>query len=226
MSEGLKIDDWLDGERDALTDDLEAALAPRRTEPEAFGAGVRERIRRAEGAEVAEGGAEPLRLERQPELEPVAAGGLSWAAGLLPPMLLSKGASKAVLGVGTAAASKAGTKLTLKAVPALAAMPVFTLLMIAATLVYAIRGQLGLSGDGAQRTDEREAESAVRAWWGRNLVPTLITRRCWSRSSCWTRAASSSTASSSSSSPRRWPPSPSSAASPRRGSPRASRSAS
>ena len=96
----------------------------------------------------------------------MAAGGLSWAAGLLPPMLLSKGASKAVLGVGTAAASKAGTKLTLKAVPALAAMPVFTLLMIAATLVYAIRGQLGLSGDGAQRTDELEAESAVRAWWG------------------------------------------------------------
>ncbi len=175
MSEGLKIDDWLDGERDALTDELEAALAPRRPDPEAFGAGVRERIRRAEGAEVAEGGAEPLRLERQPELEPVAAGGLSWAAGLLPPMLLSKGASKAVLGVGTAAASKAGTKLTLKAVPALAAMPVFTLLMIAATLVYAIRGQLGLSGDGAQRTDELEAESAVRAWWGRNLVPTLIT---------------------------------------------------
>jgi len=175
MSEGLKIDDWLDGERDALTDELEAALAPRRPDPEAFGAGVRERIRRAEGAEGAEGGTEPLRLERQPELEPVAAGGLSWAAGLLPPMLLSKGASKAVLGVGTAAASKAGTKLTLKAVPALAAMPFFTLLMIAATLVYAIRGQLGLSADGAQRTDEREAAWAVRAWWMRNLVPTLIT---------------------------------------------------
>lgn len=175
MSDGLKIDDWLDDERDALTDELEAALAPRRPDPEAFGAGVRERIRRAEGAEGAEGGAEPLRLERQPELEPVAAGGLGWAAGLLPPMLLSKGASKAVLGAGTAAASKVGTKLTLKALPALAAMPLFTLLMIAATLVYAIRGQLGLSGDGAQRTDELEAASAVRAWWGRNLVPTLIT---------------------------------------------------
>ena len=99
MSEGLKIDDWLDGERDALTDELEAARAPRRPDPEAFGAGVRERIRRAEGAEVAEGGAEPLRLERQPELEPVAAGGLSGRRGL-PLMLLSKGASKAVLGWG------------------------------------------------------------------------------------------------------------------------------
>ncbi|MGD2018247.1 MAG: hypothetical protein PVJ89_09035 [Planctomycetota bacterium] len=173
MSEGLKIDDWLDGERDALTDEIEAALAPRRSDPEAFGAGVRERIRRAEGAEGVEGGAEPLRMERLPE--PAVAGGLGWAAGLLPPMLLSKGASKAVLGAGTAAASKAGTKLTLKAVPALAAMPIFTLLMIAATFVYAIRGQLGLSGDGAQRTDELEAASAVRAWWGRNLVPTLIT---------------------------------------------------
>ncbi len=173
MSEGLKIDDWLDGERDALTDELEAALAPRRSDPEAFGAGVRERIRRAEGAEGVEGGAEPLRMERLPE--PAVAGGLGWAAGLLPPMLLSKGASKAVLGASTAAATKAGTKLTLKAVPALAAMPIFTLLMIAATFVYAIRGQLGLSGDGAQRTDELEAASAVRAWWGRNLVPTLIT---------------------------------------------------
>ena len=170
MSDGLKIDDWLDGERDALTDELEAALAPHRSDPEAFGAAVRERIREAEGTE---GGAEPLRMERQPE--PAVAGGLGWAAGLLPPMLLSKGASKAVLGASTAAATKAGTKLTLKAVPALAAMPFFTLLMIAATLVYAIRGQLGLSGDGAQRTDELEAESAVRAWWGRNLVPTLIT---------------------------------------------------
>ena len=45
MSDGLKIDDWLDDERDALTDELEAALAPRRPDPEAFGAGVRERIR-------------------------------------------------------------------------------------------------------------------------------------------------------------------------------------
>lgn len=170
MSDGLKIDDWLDGERDALTDELEAALAPHRSDPEAFGAAVRERIREAEGTE---GGAEPLRMERQPE--PAVAGGLGWAAGLLPPMLLSKGASKAVLGASTAAASKAGTKLTLKALPALAAMPFFTLLMIAATLVYAIRGQLGLSGDGAQRTAEREAAWAVRAWWMRNLVPTLIT---------------------------------------------------
>lgn len=165
MSDGLKIDDWLDEERDALTDELEAALAPRRPDPEAFGAGVRERIRQAEGAE-------PLCMERLPE--PAVAGGLGWAAGLLPPMLLSKGASKAVLGAGTAAASKVGTKLTFKALPALAAMPLFTLLMIAATFVYAIRGQLGLSGDGAQRTDELEAASAVRAWWGRNLVPTLI----------------------------------------------------
>ncbi len=176
MSDGLKIDDWLDDERDALTDELEAALAPRRPDPEAFGAGIRERIR--EAAEGAEGGAEPLRMgplsmERLPE--PAVAGGLGWAAGLLPPMLLSKGASKAVLGAGTAAASKVGTKLTFKALPALAAMPLFTLLMIAATFVYAIRGQLGLSGDGAQRTDELEAASAVRAWWGRNLVPTLIT---------------------------------------------------
>ncbi|MDG1051575.1 MAG: hypothetical protein P8R46_15300, partial [Planctomycetota bacterium] len=180
MSDGLKIDDWLDDERDALTDELEAALAPRRPDPEAFGAGIRERIREAEGAE---GGAEPLRMEplRMEPLskerlpEPAVAGGLGWAAGLLPPMLLSKGASKAVLGAGTAAASKVGTKLTFKALPALAAMPLFTLLMIAATFVYAIRGQLGLSGDGAQRTDELEAASAVRAWWVRNLVPTLIT---------------------------------------------------
>ena len=111
-------------------------------------------------------------MDRRPE--PVLTGGLSRVAGLMPPMLLSKGASKAVLGAGTAAASKTGAKLTLKAVPALAAMPLFTLLMIAATFAYAIRGQLALTGDGVQRTDEAEAASAIRAWWVRNIVPTLI----------------------------------------------------
>ncbi len=173
MNEGLKIDDWLDDERDLLSDDLAAALAPRRPDPEAFAAGVQERIRRADGQEAsAEADTEPLRMDRRPE--PVLTGGLSRVAGLMPPMLLSKGASKAVLGAGTAAASKTGAKLTLKAVPALAAMPLFTLLMIAATFAYAIRGQLALTGDGVQRTDEAEAASAIRAWWVRNIVPTLI----------------------------------------------------
>lgn len=178
MSDGMKIDDWLEGERDGLTDELEAALAPRRPDPEAFGAGVRERIRGAEAGERAdeeradEGDGGALRMERAPAR--AITGGLGWAAGLVPPMLLSKGASKVALGAGTAVASKAGAKLTLKAAPAVAALPAFALFMIVASLVYAVRGWFSSGGDGGQRTDDDEARYEMRQWWVNNRLPALM----------------------------------------------------
>jgi len=168
MSEKLNIDDWLEDEQDALTEELARALEPLRTEPEDFAAGVHERIREAQE--------DPL--ESRQESIPGASGGrslsdldrLGWAAGFLPPMLISKGASKAALATGATAASKASLKL----VPGLAALPFFTVLMIGATVVYGVRGLLLQPVKGAQRSDERDAAAQLRAWWRRNLVPGLL----------------------------------------------------
>ncbi len=62
MSEKLKIDDWLDDEQDALTDELSAAFAPRRAEADSFGAAVREQIREAEAVAPAPASASDGRL--------------------------------------------------------------------------------------------------------------------------------------------------------------------
>lgn len=166
MSEKLKIDDWLDDEQDALTDELSAAFAPRRAEADSFGAAVREQIREAEA------GAGATDSESEPSTR--SADGLGWAAGLIPPVLLSKGATKATLGAGATLAGKSGPKVAAYALSAVAAMPFFVLVMLGVTLLYAVRGQLRLPRGGQQRTDEREAALAIRAWWRRHLLLKLL----------------------------------------------------
>ena len=166
MSEQLEIHDWLDDEQDALTDELTAALAPRRPEPAPFEERVREKIRTADRT-AAPSPAEPIASAHT-------AGRLSWVAGLVPPVLLPKGAAKAALGAGSTLAAKGGAKAALQAVTALAATPVFVLVMLVATLLYAVRGQLRIPGADEQRTDEHEAALALRAWWRRHLPLKVV----------------------------------------------------
>jgi hypothetical protein len=163
VSHGLRIDDWLDDERDALTDEIAEALAPRRPDAAGFAAGVRERIERGEQA--AEG--DPATLDLRDQL--AQGGRLRWVAGFFPPMLLSKGAAKSSLAAGGSIASKAGIKFA----PTLASAPFVVLVMIVATFVFAGRALFMGNRAGEQASNQQEAAAALRGWWRRNLPIAL-----------------------------------------------------
>ncbi len=156
MSNGLRIEDWLDDERDTLTDEIAEALAPRRPDAAAFAAGVRERLKRAEAAE---GGSSPLEMD----------GRLRWVAGFFPPMLLPKGVAKSTMAASASLASKSGVKLA----PTLAGAPFVVLVMVGATFLYAGRALFMGRRAGAQASDRIEAAAALREWWRRNLPLAL-----------------------------------------------------
>ncbi len=134
---------------DLLLDEreLREALRPARPEPDDFARRLSERIGELE--------------EREEEKRAKffhAPRGLQWAASLLPPGVLPT----AVLFSGAA-----GKKLSLKFLPALAAMPAISVGMILLTFVGALRAAFRRSPDGT-RAPATPADEVMRAWWERN----------------------------------------------------------
>ena len=149
MNHELKIDDLFEGEDDTLGRGLFDALGQLRPEPDAFQRGVQQRIEAGE-----------TRVEaRVPDF-------VRRAAAVLPPVLLPKGFAK--LGLGGAAASKAGSKF----LPGIMAFPVISVLMVFVTLGLGVR-RVFLGTANSQRQNERAAKHDTAEWWRRHWLPAV-----------------------------------------------------
>ena len=145
---------------------LREALAPERPDPDAFLAGVRERVARPQGASASE--SRRLSLARLPQR-------WRWAASILPPGVLPFVAGS-------------GVKLSWKAIPGLAVLPGLAGVMVLASFVGGVRHLRRLDTD-ARPTKREDEKPRSRRSGGRSTGSYLIARRrCSSpRSSCWDR---------------------------------------
>jgi len=132
--------------------ELRAALGPRRPDPAAFRKGVERALERREAQRLSLG----ARLLAAPER-------LRMAASVLPPEIVGPAATGAAV---------VGKKLTLKAIPALFALPAVSLVMLLVTFVGGIRS-LGRAPAGPARPDG-DADAVVRDWWRRHKAVTQL----------------------------------------------------
>ena len=166
------IHDWRSGERNERGEELFEVLGHLAPDAQPFADGVRERIREdGEDGTTDEQGLEarPSRIVDDPLKEPLLSSRSSiarWAAGIVPPLLLPKGATKVGLGVGGAAATKAGVKL----IPGLAMLPIMTLLMLVALAWSAVRSLKQHDVERSAQVGIRDPEvvaAEAQAWWKR-----------------------------------------------------------
>ncbi|MEX1026325.1 MAG: hypothetical protein WD226_14750 [Planctomycetota bacterium] len=139
-----------------LPERLRRAMAAERADPEHFALAVERGIARRRAHEEAQRRTVRERLGRAPAA-------LRAAAGWLPPTALPF-ALKGMLG------SKG---LAWKSVPALAALPAISLLMLALTFAGALRTLFAREGQAARPHDSQQRFESTRAWWLRNRWPAL-----------------------------------------------------
>lgn len=135
---------------------IAAALAPLAPEPEAFAAGVRERVDRGEGQDGVKASG-PLRFS-------------SWlrsAAAFLPPFLLPRELAEAGLVAGGLALKKSAWKL----VPGIVAFPAIALVTVIASFFFAARRS---GAQGEQSTQAKEAHYEIMGWWRRHWLATFV----------------------------------------------------
>ncbi len=141
---------------DDLGGAIAAALAPLAPEPEAFAAGVRERVERGEASgDVKAAG--PLRFS-------------SWlrsAAAFLPPFLLPRELAEAGLVAGGLALKKSVWKL----LPGVIAFPAIALVTVVASFFFAARRS---GAPGTQTTQAKEAHYEVMGWWRRHWLAAFM----------------------------------------------------
>ncbi|MFT4709299.1 MAG: hypothetical protein ACI8Q9_000419 [Planctomycetota bacterium] len=150
----------------ALEQQIRASLSEYRVDGQDFADKVRERIREdgAGGGDSFDlGGGNPSEGQGSP-----ATSFMRRAAGVLPPFLFPKGMAKFGVGTGSAGMTKAGLKFA----PGLAMLPIALVLM---TVVTAFMGLRSLtSGKGRQTHDHKRAMDAVKDWWMRNVISTVL----------------------------------------------------